>query len=254
MQNITDDLRRASMCAKSHLAQIAAIRLVLIEKQDSVDKESAACIQDPSIIRGYNDDLTKETQELFKPFESYFTECPPKHLSGHFFNKALVLLADAVLHKYLKEIYTIMKPVKGWSGDLPNSLSGQIRVLFIGNPNGNVASLLPYNSLFPKFDHVKFLDQLRHVIIHNIGEVDKSFYKECGVDPDSGNSISLRAQLWGLPSGWTDPFFADTLDEFKKYFKLGDQIHLPIDRIFGLLKEAFLFINDICDLCIKEVT
>lgn len=264
MPNTVNELRRAAACARSSLAQIATIRLVLKLKQGYIDKESDTHIKNPSIIRsGYSDDLTKETQELFIPFKLYLTECPPENPSpgtlfnsGILFNKSAVLLADAVLSKYLKEIYVIMKPIKNWSNEHDSrqgSLTAQIHILFVGDSENNVAPLLSYNNLSAKFKHVKFLDQLRHVIMHNQGEVDGCFYRKCGVDPVSGNSIPSEPQLWGLPSNWTESFFAGTLDEFKKYFELEKQIQIPIENIFGLLKEALQFIDDVCDLCINEI-
>ena len=57
-----------------------------------------------------------------------------------------------------------------------------------------------------------------------------------------------------MTTDWGYPFFADDVEEFKDYFRIGEQIGLPIDKVFGLLKECFLFVDDVLDISRGEVT
>lgn len=260
MTNNTSAIDDIHCYAKSHLAQIAATRYILkvTQDRDKIKEQIETIINNPEGVGFVSNILTKETKELFANFESYYRDHYPEYDPGHLFNQSTVLLADAVLHKYLKNIYKELQPVKGWTIKLPNSLTGQIQVLFVGKNDPDPIKcrnpLLVYNGFFAKFHHVMFLDQIRHVVIHNQGVVDDSFYRCCGIDPVSGNPIPSNPGLWGLPSDWNAPFFVDNLQDFKAYFEIGKQIHLPIDKVFGLLAESFTFIDDVHAISKNELT
>jgi len=246
--------------ARSHLAQIAATRYVLkgAQSKNGIIEQIEAVVNNPENVGFVDDIFTQETQKLFSNFKSYYQEYHPEYDPGHIFNQSTVLLADAVLHKYLKNVYEVLKPTKGWTANLPKSLTGQIQVLFIGksdlDPSKCRAPLLIYNGFYAKFHHVKFLDQIRHIVIHNQGEIDDYFYRYCGIDPTSGNAIPSDPGLWGLPSDWTYPFFKESIDDFKAYFEIGKQIHLPIEKVFGLLAESFTFIDDVHTISKSDLT
>lgn len=260
MTNTTFGLDGVHHYARSHLAQITATRYILkvTQDRDRIKEQIETVIDSPEKVEFVSNILTQETQGLFANFKSYYQEYNPEYEPGHLFNQSTVLLADAVLHKYLKNVYEVLKPAKGWTIKLPNSLTGQIQVLFVGkedrDPSKGRDPLLSYDRFFAKFHHVMFLDQIRHIIIHNQGEVDDSFYRCCGIDPESGDPIPSNPGLWGLPSDWTAPFFVDNLDDFNAYFEISKQIHLPIDKIFGLLAESFMFIDDVHAISKNEMT
>lgn len=236
--------------ARSHIAQIAASRFVLkaLQTKGTIDKLMEITIQTPDKARFFGRYLDEHNQKTFKKFNEYYKSYPPEYSVGHTYNMSAVLLVDGVLQKYLKELYILVKSVLGWDDKLPNSLSALIRKIFIGNSSNNTKPLLDYSGLYTKYKHVLFLDQLRHVIIHNQGEVDDDFYKKCGIDPVTGTPTSIDPALWGLPSDWVDPFFKDNIEEFKDYFVLGSQVGLPINKVLGLFTECFVFIDDVEEL------
>jgi len=246
--------------ARSHLAQIAATRYVLkgTQGKNGIIEQIEAVVNNPQIVGFVDATLTAETQKVFSDFKSYYQEYHPEYDPGHIFNQSTVMLADAVLHKYLKDVYEVLRPIKGWTADLPKSLTGQIQVLFIGktdpDPSKRRTPLLVYEGFYAKFRHMKFLDQIRHIVIHNQGKIDDSFYTCCGIDPISGNAIPSDPGLWGLPSDWTFPFFTNTINDFKAYFEIGKQINLPIEKVFGLLAESFTFIDDVHTISNSELT
>jgi len=254
MNNI-EQIKNISACARSHLAQAVSVRLALKTKQDDISELAHSIIRNPTCIKGYTDTLTNETQSLFKKFDTYISEYQPDYDPGHLFNMTTVLLANSIIQKFIKQIFDIMQPLLGWSRkNWRDSLTSQLNKLFVYDSENSGNPLLQYDEFIGKFKHVKFLDQLRHIIIHNRGFVDDKFYNNCGIDPKTLQRTSCNNELWGLPSNWTDPFFTSSPNEFTTYFVLADQVHLPIDRVFGLLSECFVFIDDVSQICISELT
>ena len=253
--NNLEQIKNITACARSHLAQTVSVRLALKTKQDDISALAYSIIRDPTCIKGYADTLTRETQALFKNFDTYISVCQPDYDPGHLFNMSTVLLANSIIQKFIKDIFDVMQPLFSWSRrNWKYSLTSQLNTLFISNSENSGNPLLQYDGFLGKFKHVKFLDQLRHIIIHNRGFVDKKFYKNCGIDPTTMQRTFCNNELWGLPSDWTDPFFTNDPNEFTTYFVLGDQVHLPINRVFGLLSECFVFIDDVSQICISELT
>ena len=236
--------------ARSHIAQIAASRFVLkvLQTKGTLDKLMEITIQTPDKARFCDRYLHEHHQKTFKKFNEYYKSYPPEYSPGHTYNMSAVLLVDAVLHKYLKELYILVKSVLGWDDKPPNSLTALIIKIFIGNSSNNTEPLLDYSGSYIKYNHLRFLDQLRHIIIHNQGEVDDNFYKNCGIDPVTGTASSIDPALWGLPSNWVEPFFKNSIEEFKNYFVLGSQVHLPINKVLDLFTECFVFIDDVEEL------
>ena len=249
--NNADGLKMAARKARYFLAQLASTRYVLkcFQSDNVIDSCVAHFIDHPEDVRFQGETLERETQELFQAFGKYFDEYSSDENPGHLFNKSTVLIADSVLQKYLEEIIIVMQPIKEWQVEQwPNSLGGLIAKLFLGD------SLLDYDKYPERFKHVKFLDQLRHVIIHKRGEVDKRFHLNCGIEIDGEEPKDSWPKLWGLTTDWSYPFFKDNEEEFKEYFKIGEQISLPIDKVFGLLKECFIFVDEVLEICLRELT
>jgi hypothetical protein len=249
--NNGDELKKAARKARYFLAQLTSTRYVLkcFQSGNVIDSCVAHFIDHPEDVRFQGETLERETQKLFQDFGKYFTEYSSDENPGHLFNKSTVLIADSVLQKYLEEIIAVMQPIKEWQVEKwPNSLGGLIAKLFLGD------SLLDYDKYPGRFKHVKFLDQLRHVIIHKRGEVDKQFHLNCGIEVDGEVPKDSWPELWGLTTDWSYPFFKDNKEEFQEYFKIGEQISLPIDKVFGLLKECFIFVNEVLKICLRELT
>lgn len=246
------ELVRVRDCARSHLAQAVAVRLALKVKQEEIAALAQSQIEHPDIIQGYTDALTKETQALFANFQGYISVYAPEYGPGHLFNMSTVLLATSIMDRYMRDIVDVLRPVLGWpQGGWKRSLTAHLDRLFVSAKN---SPLLRYDIFPEKFRHVKFLDQLRHVIIHNRGIIDEKFYAQCGIDPQNRQKIPVDNELWGLPSKWTDPFFTRTPEEFISYFGLGGQVQLPIDKVFGLLSECFMFIEDVSQISINKLS
>jgi len=249
--NNSDELKMAARKARYFLAQLTCTRYVLkyFQSCNVIDSRVAHFIDHPEDVRFQDETLERETQKLFQAFGKYFDEYSSAEDPGHLFNKSTVLIADSVLQKYLEEIIKVMQPIKGWEVQKwPNSLGGLIAKLFLGD------SLLDYERYPERFKHVKFLDQLRHVIIHKRGEVDKQFHLNCGIEVDGEEPRDSWPELWGLTTDWSYPFFKDNKEEFRDYFKIGEQIRLPIDKVFGLLKECFIFVDEVLEICLRELT
>lgn len=245
-----DGLKKANAKAGYFLAQLTSTRYVLkcLQDNDQIDPRIAHFIDNPKDVHFQDAKLKEETQNLFESFGKIYDEYSSDESPGHIFNKSTVLIADSILQKFLEEIIAVMQPIKNWNIEKwPNSLSGLIAKLFIADP------LLRYDSYPQRFKHVKFLDQLRHVIIHKRGEVDKDFYLQCGIEYMGEQPKTNWPELWGLPTDWSYNFFVDDVEEFKNYFKVMEQIRLPIDKVFGILKECFAFIDDVLEICLDEL-
>lgn len=248
------NIARIRDCARSHLAQVVSVRLALKVRQEEIAAQAQSYIEHPNTIRGYTDALTKETQALFAKFQGYVLVHMPEYDPGHLFNMSTVLLATSIMERYVRDILDVLRAALDLSGIKSNQgLTSNLKNLFDSNPSREDDPLLKYDKFPQKLKHVKFLDQLRHIIIHNRGFVDGQFYKKCGINPQTKQKIPGDNELWGVPSNWTDPFFTSTPEDFISYFGLGGQVQLPIDKVFGLLSECFMFIEDVSQISMNKL-
>lgn len=258
MCELKDQMKLAFGKARTHLAQIASVRYTLqIIKDDTVEPRSQHYVKTPKDVKFNDDNLTKEIQELFEPFASYYDTFKPDYTCGHLFNMAVVLTADSVLQVLLDDIFSIFKEKKGWGEDnfkksigwkkdkLKNSVYLKIESLF------GADGLIKKDSIATQSDTIKFLEQLRHLVTHCGGLVDQDFYLNCGINPTTKKPDNTRSKisLMNLP----DSIEEKDITAFCKYFELDRQIGLPIEKLIRILKEAFDFICEIEEICQKEI-
>lgn len=258
MGKLKDRMRLAFEKARTHLAQIASVRYTLQTIKDNiVEPCSQHYVKTPKDVKFHDDNLTKEIQELFEPFASYYDNFKPDYTCGHLFNMAVVLTADSALQVLLDNIFAIFKEKKGWGEDdfkqsigwkkakLKNSVYSKIESLF------GADGLIKKNSIAKQSDSIMFLEQLRHLVTHCGGVVDKDFYLNCGVNPTTKKSddTQRKVSLMNLP----DSIEEKDISAFCDYFKLDAQVGIPIEKLIRILKEVLAFTDEIEKICQKEI-
>ena len=257
MRNYKATIANSTARARTHVAQIASVRYTLQTIKDSIVGPCARhYVCNPNDVRFGCDNLTKEIQNLFKDFKSFYDQHEPDYTPGHLFNMSVVLTIDAVLQRYLDEVFDVFLEARKWDeetlkdatdwkeGKLKRSVNSKLRSLF------GEKGLIKQNAVVETKDSIKFLEQLRHMVTHCGGIVDNDFYLHCGVNPTSKKLDDSKRRL--ILSNLPESIDERDVDSFCSYFVIGDQVGLPIEKLVRLEKEAVSFIGDIHDICIAE--
>jgi len=252
------ELKLAFAKARTYLAQIMSVRYTLQTLKDEIIEPcSKYYIDRPSAVCFIGEEYTKEIQELFKPFSSFYDDFKPDYTCGHLFNMSVVFSVDSVIQVLLDSIYVVFYDRRKWTEDnlknsigwkkakLKNSISLKIEALF------GKEGLIKKDSIVIESDSIKFLEQLRHLVTHCGGIVDSDFYLNCGINPmtKKPDDSKRKLSLLNLP----DSIEEKDISNFCNYFKIDQQVGIPIEKLVRLTKEALIFIDKIEDICLREL-
>ena len=166
---LTDELKAIACDAARDLSWLAATHAVLRTPTINLSEHALALL-------AYPDKFTdKRIANCFRTFQAYLVR-PPRDGPGHYLNKAAVVYAVAVLEAFLQDSHHAV---------FGRSMEGRSLSAYAKTIEGHVHGFT---------DNAKaalFLAQLRHVIVHNHGRVDKKFLdkakpiRDTAIWPDS---------------------------------------------------------------------
>jgi len=217
-------LQKRAAQAKKDLAYLAAIHWGVRSTEHASVCLANSILQDPS--REFSEmerrlpETGKRCLDAFKAFSEYV--CPqgsePTDNAGHYLNKSAILYADAIIQAFLDDTYHSFSQGRTLKGRTVEKKLGEIKDKLKNSSN--------YEEVCSS-KHVKLISQLRHVITHKSGIVDKCFATEC-----TKNCGLFDRNIW-----------SDA--EFLHKYQPGNQVSLPWDEvIIPYLKHAFDFIDD----------
>lgn len=195
--NIQSDLRGLAKDAKRDLSWLAAIHVITKSRQQDILPQAAKLLISPESNLSVQNlppaEAKRKHAEVRKAFD-IFGDCttePPGQDPGHYLNKSAILYADAILQAFLDKSYESIATYK----NLPQqclskaSIGGKLKELSTTLNIIDDANLMTAK-------HVKFIAQLRHIITHNNGFVDKKFLENCGIDCSNMALGAGKSPLW----------------------------------------------------------
>jgi len=189
-------------------------------------------IQGSQILEKEISDFVKSNLDIIsaKDFDS-----PTAYL-----NKTAILYLDALLQSFLDKITDLLYR----TGKTTVNTESNGRCIY--KKLCKLSDILPSDQ-FNCLHHVLFVGQLRHIITHTLGLVDKDFIDNCKLN----NSNDLIFHLSHL---WDDHIWKDE-NEFDKDYQIDKRLSIPIERvIFPYIQHSANFINEYSDASIKLLT
>jgi len=248
--DVEDRLQGLVAGAKRDLAWLASIHVILKSNQQDILPQAERLLKEPeSFLRVGNlpsaeaETIRKKAVETFRVFSDCVINLPSQD-PGHYLNKSAILYADAILQAFLDKSYEIVASYKNLSKKELTSHS-------IGTKLQEISSVFPESSLSTA-KHVRFIAQLRHIITHNNGFVDKKFLENCGIDYPNQALAANKTPLWDTQI-WPD------LKTFLEKYKPPDnnnqfQASLAIENvIIPYLRHSIDFLEEILQEFLKAV-
>jgi hypothetical protein len=248
-QNIKSDLEGLAKDARRDIAWLAAIHVIMKARQQDILPQATQLLLFPkhnlSVQNLPPAEAKRKYAEAVKAFDTfcdYATE-PPGQDPGHYLNKSAILYSDAILQAFLDRSYECVATHK----NLPDK---KLKKGSIEEKLRKISGLSIDQARLKTAKHVKFLSQLRHIITHNNGFVDKKFLEKCGID------CSNMALATGKTPLWDTNIWPDESTFLKSYQPPRNnqqfQASLAIDSvIIPYLKHSTDFIDEILSEFIK---
>lgn len=242
--NVKKELENVAYEARRDIAWLAAIHVILKNMQQYILPQATQLLVKPKDILSIQNlhpaDAKRKLGEAVTAFDTFchYATDPPGQEPGHYLNKSAILYADAVLQAYLDRSYEFVATHK-------NKTTKNLKNFSIGGKLNELSKLhIIKEKRLKTAKYVKFLSQLRHIITHNNGFVNRKFLENCEIDCSNNTLPQGVIPLWDT-NIWPDD------KTFLKYYKPPEvnkqfQAYLAIDSvIIPYLKHSIDFITEI---------
>ena len=214
---------------KNDIAWLTVLHLSLKIRQDEIRNYASLILEEPMKYIQLNIPATEKEkiEKMIKELTKEWYGKPPIDNVGHYLNKSAILYVDALLNAFLDKVYEVIAKEKQLTNKELSSKS------ISGKLNQFEQNIFQSSCSIDKISkHVKFIAQLRHLITHRNGIVDKEFLKKCGIKNNKCNPL-WDTNIWPNERS------------FLNSYKLGSQLSLAIEKvIIPYLRHAVEFIDE----------
>ncbi|NQT10329.1 MAG: hypothetical protein HQ573_04065 [Desulfobacteraceae bacterium] len=231
--------------AMSNIGWLATTYIIVNSLRFNIAQYTDALLNDPNILQISNYPPT-QAEEIRNKIIGYLKEFyqPIKGHGipgnfGHRQNKAAIFGVDAILQTYLDDMYEAVASAKNLAK--ANLLK---RSIFwkVDEIEKEIGGISLQNLSTAK--HAFFIGQMRHLITHRNGDVDKDFLKTCGIDMNTLKLGQGKSPLWDTKIWPTEKEFLAKFQPPKsgKHF----QLNLAIENVvLPYLHHASEFVDEV---------
>lgn len=231
--------------AKRNIGWLATTHIIANSLRTVIEQFADKLLKAPNNLRVRNDspaqaeakrnEIIGYLKEFYKPIKG---QNIPKNF-GHRQNEAAIFGVDAILQTYLDDMYEAVASAK-------NLTKVNLSKRSIFGKVDEIEKVIKGISLqkLPSANHAFFIGQMRHLITHRNGEVDKRFLENCGINIETQKLAQGKSPLW-------DTNIWPTEKEFLSNFQLPKngnhfQFSLAIEKVvLPYLHHASKFVDEV---------